>query len=239
MSRSCHSATSSRPACRLPRRTRARPVSRSAVIGLRLWGMAELPFWPARNALLDLAHLGALQVADLGGDELDGRPDRRAGVEVLGVAVAGDHLGGGHRLQPERVAHVALDGGVDVGVRADRARSACRRPPPRGRRAGGRGRGRPAGPQGELGAEGRRLGVHAVGAADHRACRGARGPGASATPTSAPRLATSRSAASRQRPRTGRCRPRRTRSARSGSTCPPARRCGPAPRRRRRPRRGR
>ena len=28
---------------------RARPQSRSAVMGLRLWGIAEEPFWPARN----------------------------------------------------------------------------------------------------------------------------------------------------------------------------------------------
>ena len=48
--------------------------------------------------LLRLAHLGALEVADLGGDELDGGADRRAREQVLGVAVAGDDLGGGHRV---------------------------------------------------------------------------------------------------------------------------------------------
>ena len=33
----------------LPRITRARPLNRSHVIGLRLCGMAELPFWPSPN----------------------------------------------------------------------------------------------------------------------------------------------------------------------------------------------
>ncbi len=49
MSRSCHSATSSSAACALPRSTRARPEICSALIGLRLCGIAEEPFWPARN----------------------------------------------------------------------------------------------------------------------------------------------------------------------------------------------
>src|ERR1035441_7724245 len=46
MSRSCQRATSSRPATRYPRSTRARPERRSAVIGFRLWGIADEPFWP-------------------------------------------------------------------------------------------------------------------------------------------------------------------------------------------------
>ena len=46
MSRSCQRATFSRAAMALPRRTRARPVRRSHVMGLRLCGMALLPFWP-------------------------------------------------------------------------------------------------------------------------------------------------------------------------------------------------
>ena len=47
MSRSCQSATFSRAAKAFPRTTRARPLKRSPVIGLRLCGMAELPFWPS------------------------------------------------------------------------------------------------------------------------------------------------------------------------------------------------
>ena len=47
MSRSCHSATSCSPACRLRRgRTRASPLIVSAEIGLRLCGIADEPFWP-------------------------------------------------------------------------------------------------------------------------------------------------------------------------------------------------
>ena len=49
MSRSCQRATFSRPTCAAPRTTRARPQIRSAVIGLRLCGIAEEPFWPAAN----------------------------------------------------------------------------------------------------------------------------------------------------------------------------------------------
>ena len=46
MSRSCQRATFSSAATALPRSTRARPVRRSQVMGLRLCGMALLPFWP-------------------------------------------------------------------------------------------------------------------------------------------------------------------------------------------------
>ena len=44
MSRSCQSATFSTAAWALPRSTRASPVIRSVVIGLRLWGIALEPF---------------------------------------------------------------------------------------------------------------------------------------------------------------------------------------------------
>ena len=50
MSRSCHSATSSSAATAWPRMTRARPLMRSAVMGLRLWGIALEPFCPLVNA---------------------------------------------------------------------------------------------------------------------------------------------------------------------------------------------
>ena len=72
--------------------------------------------------LLDLAHLGALQVTDLERERLDARSDRRARVEQLGMAVARDHLRRGNRREPERRADEVLDRGIDVGVRADRAR---------------------------------------------------------------------------------------------------------------------
>src|SRR6476659_5470530 len=49
MSRSCQRATFSRPTRELARTTRAIPQIRSAVIGLRLWGIADEPFWPRPN----------------------------------------------------------------------------------------------------------------------------------------------------------------------------------------------
>ena len=49
MSRSCQSGTFSKPTTALPRITRARPLMRSQVIGLRLCGIAEEPFCPRAN----------------------------------------------------------------------------------------------------------------------------------------------------------------------------------------------
>jgi hypothetical protein len=46
MSRSCQSATLSKPTCAFALTTRASPTTRSAVIGLRLCGIALEPFWP-------------------------------------------------------------------------------------------------------------------------------------------------------------------------------------------------
>ena len=56
MSRSCQSATFSRPTSAFARTTRARPQMRSATTGLRLCGIADEPFWPFAERLL---HLGA------------------------------------------------------------------------------------------------------------------------------------------------------------------------------------
>ena len=119
---------------------------------------------PGAERLLRLAELAAGQVADLGAHELDRGADGRAGVEELGMAVAGDHLGGRHRRQAERRADPGLDLGVDVGVGADGARQLSD-----GDGVAGRPQAAPVavgleGPQRELGAEGGGLGVHAVGA---------------------------------------------------------------------------
>ena len=154
-----------------------------------------------------LAHLGAGQVADLGGDQLDRRPDRGAGVEVLGVAVPGDDLGGRHRPEAERPADVGLHHRVDVGVGPDRPRQladghACA------------GRAQPLavavgleGPEGELGPEGRGLGRHPVGAAGDRDVDQLGAPGPPGRP---PGRRPPRGGGRRPRPgwRTGRCRPR-------------------------------
>ena len=49
MSRSYHSATLSSATWAFAFTQRARPHTRSAVMGLRLWGMADEPFWPFSN----------------------------------------------------------------------------------------------------------------------------------------------------------------------------------------------
>ena len=73
MSRSCHSATFSSAAMALPRTRRARPTICSQPIGLRLCGIADEPFWPLRERLLDLADLGLLQAANLERELLERR----------------------------------------------------------------------------------------------------------------------------------------------------------------------
>jgi len=120
------------------------------------------------SGILGLAYLGALEVPDLERERLDGRADRRARIHHLRVAVARQHLGRGNRLQAEVLADVALNRGVDVRVRAHRARELA----DRDRRPGARESLAIAPdlhrPQRELGAERRRLGVYAVRATDHR-----------------------------------------------------------------------
>ena len=60
--------------------------------GFRLCGIADEPFWPVRERLLDLAHLGAREVADLGREPVERRGDERERREQLGVPVALDDL---------------------------------------------------------------------------------------------------------------------------------------------------
>ena len=89
MSRSCQSATFSTPACALPRSTRARPQMRSrddrvALVRHRARALLARP-----ERLLDLAHLGALEVADLGREALQpgaGQRDRAAAARRGGRA---------------------------------------------------------------------------------------------------------------------------------------------------------
>ena len=79
MSRSCQSGTFSRPTTAAARTTRASPEIRSATFGLRLCGIADEPFMPGGERLLDLAHLGAREVADLGREPVERRrADARA-----------------------------------------------------------------------------------------------------------------------------------------------------------------
>ena len=144
MSRSCHSATSSSAACRLPRSTRASPrellrLHRVALVRHR----ARALLLALAERLLGLAHLGALQVPDLERERLDARAERRARVQHLGVAVAGSTCVAGTGCSP-RCSHTYRS-------TAGRRWSTCRPRPracrPRSRRApaqAARGRGAPA-----------------------------------------------------------------------------------------------
>ena len=101
---------------------RARPVRFSDSTGLRLCGIAEEPFWPLGEELLRLQHLGALQVADFGGEPLDRRGDHAERREIHGVAVARDDLRR-DRLdaQAHRLGDMRFDARIDLGEGADRA----------------------------------------------------------------------------------------------------------------------
>ena len=71
---------------------------RSATFGLRLCGIADEPFMPGGERLLDLAHLRAREMADLGREAVERRRAQRERRQQLGMAVARDHL----RRRPDR-----------------------------------------------------------------------------------------------------------------------------------------
>ena len=183
MSRSCHSATSSSAAWRLPRSTRQTAellrLDRVALVGHRAGAL----LLTLAERLLGLAHLGALEVTDLERERLDARAHRRTRVQHLGVPVARQHLRRGHRHEPEVLADVALDRGIDVRVRPDRARELADRDRV-ARAAAARGRGAPASPRAP--ASSRRSSVRRGCRACGRpsACPGTPGP-ASRSPTPA------------------------------------------------------
>ena len=198
MSRSCHSATSCRPACRLPRSTRDKTGDRLGRDRVALVGHRRRALLARLETLLHLAHLGALQVAQLDGDQLARRADRGAGLEVLGVAVAGDHLRRRHRRSGrarsptcastagsmfEYVPTAPLSLHTATDSRAARRRVAVAVDLQR--------------PQRHLGAERRRLGVDAVGAADHHRVAVRRGPASTSVREQLVAASSSRSAASR------------------------------------------
>ena len=86
-----------------------------------LVGHGRGPLLPLREGLLQLGDLGLLKQPDGGGEPLEaGTQDGHRGDEG-GVAVAGQHLGGGGGdAEPEALADVLLDLGRDRGVGADR-----------------------------------------------------------------------------------------------------------------------
>ncbi len=121
-----------------------------------------------RERFLDLADLRPLEVPDLERERLDGGPEGRARVQDLSVTVARHHLRRRGGLEPELLAHVRLDLGIDVGIGADRARHLAHRD--RGARPhqSGAVAAELERPEGELAAEGDRLRVDPVRASCHR-----------------------------------------------------------------------
>ena len=122
---------------------------------------------PGCERLLDLAHLRAGEVPDLGREPIERRGRERERREQLCMPVTRDHLGRDRLgLEAEPVARDALDLGVDRRVRSDGSRELAdaallERPPDAVACAVELER-----PAGELPAEGRRLGVDPVRAAD-------------------------------------------------------------------------
>ena len=168
MSRSCQSATLSKPTCAFAFTTRARPQTRSAVMGLRLCGIAEDPFWPFANGS------SASSVSVFWSARISCATHSAVAATVASTAStcacrsrAMTCVRGGVGLEPELLADVLLDERVDVRVRAHRTGDRA----PRARELAGRDEA-PLGtlerlrPRRPLHAERHRLGVDAVRAPD-------------------------------------------------------------------------
>ncbi len=169
MSRSCQSGTFSSPTDAAARTTRARPQIRSETIGLRLWGMAEEPFWPRPNGS-STSRTSVRARCRISSANRSSEVARSAsGIQQLGVAVAlQDLCRARRRLEPEPLAGDPLHLRIGRRVGADRARELADPDPferARDAHAVSLERERPAG---ELEPERRRLGVHSVGAPDRQ-----------------------------------------------------------------------
>ena len=225
MSRSCHSGTFSNPTGRW--RGPPGPVRRSARCDRVLLVRHRRRALLARGERLrGLAHLGALQVADLGREPVE----RRAGDAIARAAAWRAGRGGSPASRRPRAPGRApqgevLDRGGRSWRRCRRRRTACR---PRTPLEGG---GQPVAVAAELGhpaqqlePEGGRLGVDAVRPADGRGVAvllGAHSTARSARSTARQQQLTGVA----QLQRRARCRRRPTRSARSGTTAPPGPTC--------------
>ena len=118
--------------------------------------------------LLDLKDLGALQMTQLGRNPVERAADHRQGREKSGVPVARDHLGGnGFRYEPQARTNSRFDRRIDIGIGADRARDFADRNLAAGLLQAGLIAFHLGEPVGDFEAEGNRLGMHAVAAADH------------------------------------------------------------------------
>ena len=95
MSRSCQSAMFSRPTRASARSSRAKPLTRSARIGLRLCGIALLPCWPAPNGSNASPTSVRCRCRTSSAIRSSVPPRIASDGQQLGMAVAADHLGRG------------------------------------------------------------------------------------------------------------------------------------------------
>ena len=143
MSRSCQRTTFSSPTERGRAHDAREPADPLGDLRVALVRHRRGALHALRERLLDLAHLGSREMADLGREPLERRRGQRERGEQLGVAVARDHLRRERiRLEPEPLAGDPLDLGVEAGVASRPCRRAGRRGSTRARARAGRGRGR-------------------------------------------------------------------------------------------------
>src|SRR4029453_16598435 len=168
------------------------PTRRSATIGLRLWGMAEEPFWPSANGSpASRTSVRWRWRTSVARRSTSAPATARVASRAAWRSRATTWVGAGSAGRPgpartpgplpagggaELVQHLGLDLGREVGVGADRARDGADGDP----LPGG---GQPApvavegeGVAGQLEAEGGRLGRHPVGAAQAQGVAVLQGP---------------------------------------------------------------
>ena len=109
------------------RTTRASPQIRSATTGLRLWGMADEPFWPRPNgsctSRTSVRARWRISVAKRSSEAAHkASAERSSAWRSRGTT----WVAAGSRLEPEPLAGDPLDLGIAAAVVADRARRACR-----------------------------------------------------------------------------------------------------------------
>ena len=171
MSRSCQSATFSSPTTR----GRANDARQAAdplgdLIGLRLCGIADEPFCPLRERLLDLAHLGARRCRISSANGSSDAPTSASAYSSSAWRSRGDHL---RRDRPgsrprRSQAMRSTSGSTAAYVPTAPESLPTRDPLERARAAASRVAVELERPDGELQPERGRLGVDAVRAADHR-----------------------------------------------------------------------
>ena len=135
--------------------------------GVALVGHRRAALLPLGEGLLGLPHLGALQVAQLGGEPVERARRHGQRRDQLGVAVAGDHLRRRRlRAEPELRHDLRLEIGREHRVRPDRSGELADADPGERVREALLVAAALEGVPGELQAERRRLGVDAVRAPD-------------------------------------------------------------------------